>query len=207
MPGRRECPKADPYFPKVCGDFVRHIMLEANFFTPSQWRRAKDAWNSRETPIPPYTALAGLGRSGATFRPWPIHLQLRRSDMTIVTAHPRICSSSIGAAWTALDTTMPPRWGLRRFGLDSCTINMSLLWSWPSRPNGKVSDGSGHLTPESVHGCRPPPFAQPKCWTALPFGLSVPNPVHEPPKPLRSRGRELRVGSSRIGVNASILQQ
>ena len=41
--------------------------------------------------------------------------------MFIVTAHPRIRSSSIGAAWTAPDATMPPRWGLRRFCLDSCT--------------------------------------------------------------------------------------
>ena len=41
--------------------------------------------------------------------------------MFIVTAHPRIRSSSIGAAWAAPDATMPPRWGLRRFCLDSCT--------------------------------------------------------------------------------------
>jgi len=97
--------------------------------------------------IPPSTALAGLGRSGAAFRPWPIHIQLRRSDMFIVTAHPRIRSSSIGAAWTAPDATMPPRWGLRRFCLDSCTINMSLLWSWPSRPNVRGQAGRAIKVP------------------------------------------------------------
>ena len=28
--------------------------------------------------------------------------------------------------------------------------------------NAEVSDGGGHLTPESADECRPPPFAQPK---------------------------------------------
>jgi hypothetical protein len=42
MPGHRECLKANPHFPKDCDDFVRHIMLEANCFTPSQRRRASE---------------------------------------------------------------------------------------------------------------------------------------------------------------------
>jgi hypothetical protein len=42
MPRHIECLKADPYFPKVYDAFVRHIMLEANFFTASQAGRADE---------------------------------------------------------------------------------------------------------------------------------------------------------------------
>ena len=60
----------------------------------------------------------------------PARAQLRRSDMFIVTVPPMICSSSVGAAWSTPDLTMPPGWGLRRFCLGAGTINMSLLRSW-----------------------------------------------------------------------------
>jgi len=48
--------------------------------------------------IPPSTVLAGLGRAGFEFERRPSRTQLRRSDMFIVTPHPRIRSSSVGAA-------------------------------------------------------------------------------------------------------------
>ena len=51
--------------------------------------------------------------------------------MPIVTVPPMIRSSSVGAASTSPDLTMPPRWGLRRFCLGAGTINISLQRSWP----------------------------------------------------------------------------
>ena len=73
--------------------------------------------------------------------------QSQRDDIFVETPRSPTAPSPVGAASTAPQLNMPPRWGLGMYIAETRSTNMPFLRNWPLRPNAEVGR---HQTPEPV---------------------------------------------------------